>query len=120
MNPIAFSKPRALPAGDKPPHWAITFAVDDADAAAERAADLGGKVLTPPQDLPYVRMAVLSDPQGAAFTVSKYVPENGWLGGRQWCACRPMSVVAAAPSARSVLIMPCASRSGGGRISRGR
>ena len=34
------------PAGDKPPHWAITFAVDDADAAAERAADLGGKVLT--------------------------------------------------------------------------
>jgi hypothetical protein len=65
------------PAGDKPPHWAITFAVDDADAAAERAADLGGKVLTPPQDLPFVRMAVLSDPQGAAFTVSKYVPENG-------------------------------------------
>ncbi len=57
-----------------PPHWSITFAVDDADAAAAAAADLGGKVLVPPFDAPWVRMTVLSDPQGAVFTASKYMP----------------------------------------------
>jgi hypothetical protein len=29
-----------------------------------------------PQDLPFVRMTVVSDPQGAVLTLSKYVPEN--------------------------------------------
>ena len=61
---------------DTPPHWSITFAVDDADAAAERAAELGGKALVPPVDAPWVRMTVLSDPQGAVFTASKFVPPS--------------------------------------------
>ena len=56
------------------PHWSVTFAVDDADAAAAKADELGGKVLLPPMDAPYVRMTVLSDPQGAVFTASKYMP----------------------------------------------
>jgi predicted enzyme related to lactoylglutathione lyase len=59
-----------------PAHWSTTFAVDDADAIAERAEQLGGKVLAPPFDAPWVRMTVLSDPQGAVFTASKYVPEG--------------------------------------------
>jgi predicted enzyme related to lactoylglutathione lyase len=58
-----------------PAHWDVTFAVEDADAVAARAAELGGKVLTPPFDAgPAVRMAVLSDPQGAEFSVSRYQP----------------------------------------------
>jgi uncharacterized protein len=57
-----------------PPHWSITFAVDDADATAARAAELGGTVLAPPFDAPWVRMTVLSDPQGAVFTASKFTP----------------------------------------------
>jgi uncharacterized protein len=61
---------------DVPPHWSVTFAVDDADAVADSAAKLGGKVLAPPFDAPFVRMTVLSDPQGAVFTASKYVPEG--------------------------------------------
>jgi predicted enzyme related to lactoylglutathione lyase len=61
---------------DAPPHWSITFAVDDADAIASKAAELGGKVLVPPFDAPYVRMTVISDPQGAVFTASKYVPPS--------------------------------------------
>jgi predicted enzyme related to lactoylglutathione lyase len=52
----------------------VTFAVDDADAAAERATELGGEVLVPPMDAPWVRMTVLRDPQGATFTASKFVP----------------------------------------------
>jgi len=59
---------------DTPPHWSITFAVDDADAIADRAAKLGGKVVVSPFDAPWVRMTVLSDPQGAVFTASKYMP----------------------------------------------
>jgi predicted enzyme related to lactoylglutathione lyase len=59
---------------DIAPHWSVTFAVDDADAIAERAAKGGGKVLVPPVDAPWVRMTVLSDPQGAVFTASKFTP----------------------------------------------
>ena len=61
---------------DVPPHWGVTFAVDDADAIAARATELGGKVLAPPFDAPWVRMTVIADPQGATFTASKFVPEN--------------------------------------------
>jgi predicted enzyme related to lactoylglutathione lyase len=74
LNPIADP--------DVPPHWGVTFAVDDADAAAEKAAALGGQVIVPPFDAPWVRMTVLTDPQGATFTASKFVPENKDLASR--------------------------------------
>jgi uncharacterized protein len=65
---------RAAP--DDSARWDVTFAVDDADAVAARAAELGGQVVMPPFDAPWVRMTVISDPQGATFTASKFVPEN--------------------------------------------
>ena len=65
---------------DAPPHWGVTFGVDDADAIAKRAEELGGQVLAPPFDAPWVRMTVLRDPQGATFVASKFVPENKDLG----------------------------------------
>jgi predicted enzyme related to lactoylglutathione lyase len=58
------------------PHWSVTFAVDDADAIAQRAAELGGEVTVPPFDAPWVRTTVITDPQGASFVASKFVPEN--------------------------------------------
>jgi len=61
---------------DVPPHWGVTFGVDDADAVAARAAELGGEVLVAPFDAPWVRMSVIRDPQGATFTASQFVPEN--------------------------------------------
>jgi predicted enzyme related to lactoylglutathione lyase len=61
---------------DTPAHWGVTFAVNDADAAAAKARELGGTVLVEPFDAPWVRMTVISDPQGATFTASKFVPEN--------------------------------------------
>jgi predicted enzyme related to lactoylglutathione lyase len=60
----------------QPPHWSVTFAVEDADAVAAKAYELGGKVIVPPFDAPWVRMTVLSDPAGATFVASKFVPEN--------------------------------------------
>jgi predicted enzyme related to lactoylglutathione lyase len=57
-------------------HWGVTFAVDDADALATRAAELGGHVSVAPFDAPWVRMTVIADPQGATFTASQFVPAN--------------------------------------------
>jgi predicted enzyme related to lactoylglutathione lyase len=75
INPIADDQP------DTPPHWSVTFAVDDADGTAAKATELGGKVIVPPFDAPWVRMTVIGDPQGARFIASKFVPENKDLGG---------------------------------------
>src|ERR671916_5979 len=52
---------------DTPAHWGVTFGVDDADAAAQRTRELGGTVVAGPFDAPWVRMAVIADPQGATF-----------------------------------------------------
>jgi uncharacterized protein len=76
INPIPDDQP------DTPPNWSVTFAVDDADATAGRATELGGKVIAPPFDAPWVRMAVIGDPQGATFIAAKYAPENKDLGSR--------------------------------------
>ena len=73
---VASLPPIAGDQADVPPHWDVTFAVADADATAERATELGGRVLAPPFDAPWVRMTVIADPQGATFTASKFVPEN--------------------------------------------
>ena len=61
---------------DVPPHWSVTFGVDDADAIAAKTTELGGKVIVPPFDAPWTRMTVISDPQGATLIASKFVPEN--------------------------------------------
>ena len=73
---VASLVPMADDQPDVPPHWGVTFAVDDADAIAAKATELGGKVVAPPFDAPWVRMTVIADPQGAMFTASKFVPEN--------------------------------------------
>jgi hypothetical protein len=69
LNPIGPDQPEV------PAHWSVTFAVADADTTAERAAALGGRVIVAPVDAPWVRMTVITDPQGALFTASKFVPE---------------------------------------------
>ena len=72
---VAYYEPIAD--GDETPaHWSVTFAVDDADAIASRAAELGAEILVEPMDAPWVRTAVLRDPQGAVLTVSKFVPPD--------------------------------------------
>lgn len=65
---------------DTPAHWSVTFGVDDADATAARAKELGGTVLVEPMDAPWVRMTVVRDPQGATFIASQFVLENRDLG----------------------------------------
>lgn len=52
-----------------PDHWMVYFAVEDCDAVARRAGELGGRVLQPPGDVPPGRCAVLADPHGAVFSI---------------------------------------------------
>jgi uncharacterized protein len=53
------------------PHWSIDFWVDDVDQTAAKASELGGEVLVAPYELPGLRQAVVADPRGASFSVTK-------------------------------------------------
>jgi uncharacterized protein len=55
-----------------PPHWLAYFLVDDVDATANKAKDMGAKFFVPPMTMEGVgRMAIIADPQGAVFAIFK-------------------------------------------------
>jgi predicted enzyme related to lactoylglutathione lyase len=56
------------------PHWGVDFWVEDADAIANSATRLGGRIISLPFDTAVGRTAVLADPQGAEFSVSRIGP----------------------------------------------
>jgi uncharacterized protein len=58
-----------------PNHWHVWFAVADADAAVATATAGGGSVILGPQDMPIGRIAVLTDPQGAGFSIIAMKPQ---------------------------------------------
>jgi predicted enzyme related to lactoylglutathione lyase len=76
IDVVAALGPIADADGDTPAHWSVTFAVDDVEATAAKVPALGGTVVSGPVDAPWTRMAVIQDPQGAAFIASQFVPEN--------------------------------------------
>jgi hypothetical protein len=53
-----------------PPHWVVYFAVEDADATAAKAQELGGRA-SPIMDSPAGRFSIVNDPHGAVFAVIK-------------------------------------------------
>ena len=56
------------------PHWGVYVTVDDVDASARRAEELGAQVMVPPTDIPDVgRFCVFSDPQGAVISMITYL-----------------------------------------------
>lgn len=61
---------------EMPPHWMAYLAVADADAAAQKIAQLGGSVKVPPFDTPYGRICVAMDPAGAVFSVIALNPNR--------------------------------------------
>jgi predicted enzyme related to lactoylglutathione lyase len=66
-----------LPDTSIPPHWQPYVAVEDPDATAAKANELGGSTLMEPMDVPKVgRIAVLRDPQGATFGIIKPEPAS--------------------------------------------
>lgn len=58
----------ALPR-DRGPHWMTYFQVADVDEAVTRVVELGGHVHAPARDSVFGRMATVSDPEGARFSL---------------------------------------------------
>ena len=58
---------RPLQPPDMPPHWLAYFGVEDLDASLAKLEELGGSKVTDPIDIGVGRIAVVRDPQGAAF-----------------------------------------------------
>ncbi len=68
-----------------PPHWMVYVAVENADAAVAKAKELSGQAMTGAFDvMEHGRMAVLSDPTGAVFSVwqAKMHPGTGMVIGK--------------------------------------
>jgi uncharacterized protein len=64
------------PPMEMPPNWGIYFSVEDVDGVWNKVKAAGGQAYLEPTDMPKVgRLAVLADPQGAAFGVIK-APES--------------------------------------------
>jgi predicted enzyme related to lactoylglutathione lyase len=76
INPIGDDQ------SEVPAHWSVTFGTDDADATGAKATELGGTLVMPPFDAPWVRMTIVRDPQGATFIASQFVAENRELGSQ--------------------------------------
>jgi len=70
MAPMAPIPPSAGGAAAQP-RWSVDFWIEDADAAAARAALLGGTVIVSPHDTQGFRSSVIADPQGAVFSISQ-------------------------------------------------
>jgi uncharacterized protein len=58
-----------------PAQWGVYITVDDVERTVAQCLALGGRVYAPVMTIAGVgRMAVLADPQGAAFNVMQYDP----------------------------------------------
>lgn len=70
---VATMAPPSAKGDTPPPHWSVDFWIRDIDAAADRVAGLGGRVIAGPYEIPDLglRQAVLADPQGATFSLTQ-------------------------------------------------
>lgn len=63
-------------AGDVPAAWTWYVGVEDADGVAPRVAELGGQVVSGPEDTPYGRMLLVQGPSGEVVALVQQVPED--------------------------------------------
>ena len=58
-------------------HWLSNVAVDDVDAAAEKASSLGAAILCPCTDIPNTgRFCVIQDPQGGMLSLFTHAKDS--------------------------------------------
>jgi predicted enzyme related to lactoylglutathione lyase len=59
-----------------PAHWASYVTVNDVDAVAKKAEELGATIIVPPTDIPKVgRFCTFQDPEGAVLSAISYSME---------------------------------------------
>ncbi len=66
-GPVGGVNDATLGGGSTDAHWLTWFQVDDADAVASAAADLGGTVRREPTTTPFGRSSLVVGPQGEVF-----------------------------------------------------
>jgi len=54
---------------NEPTYWLVYFGTDDIDASLAKSTELGGTTLMGPMDIGMGKIAVVQDPQGAAFAL---------------------------------------------------
>jgi predicted enzyme related to lactoylglutathione lyase len=70
-QPVPRDVVAAMMTGDGEPSWNVDIWVEDADATAKGALELGGTVHVAPHEIPGFRNAVIADPQGAVLSISQ-------------------------------------------------
>lgn len=63
------------PPMEMPSAWSVYFGVTDTDATIVAAEAAGGSVIAPAMDIPFGRIAVLSDPAGGMFSIIQMAAE---------------------------------------------
>lgn len=59
--------------GNVPPHWAMSFTVNNADETARLGVELGATLCIPVSEIPGVgRFAMLKSPQGVSFQITEW------------------------------------------------
>lgn len=72
-EPVAGAMGATPQMGNVPPHWSVSFAVNNADEVASKAVELGGTICMQVHDLTGVgRFVGLVSPQGVAFTAIQW------------------------------------------------
>jgi len=59
-----------------PSMWTVYFSTTDVDSACERVTAGGGRVIRPPEDTPFGRIAELADPTGALFKLHSDISDS--------------------------------------------
>ena len=64
------------PDANQRPFWSVYFGSTDTDKSVETATGNGGQVIRPASDSPYGRMAIVTDDQGAVFSLISVSAED--------------------------------------------
>jgi predicted enzyme related to lactoylglutathione lyase len=75
-NAAAGMMPKNPGMGPIPNYWGVYFTVDDVDQLVGDVQANGGNVIMPAMDIGVGRIAVVQDPQGAAFTAMTFANEQ--------------------------------------------
>lgn len=76
-QPVPRDVAAVMTPGQEGAAWTVDLWVQEADQTAAQAAELGGRVLVGPREIPGFRNAVIADPQGAVLSVSQPLQAPG-------------------------------------------
>ena len=58
------------------PFWNTYFSIDSVDDATAKVLQLGGSIVRPPEDSPFGRISLVTDPAGAPFSLHQVTADT--------------------------------------------